>query len=90
MTTPKPPGKPGKPGSPKPFLGDDDLSELDAWVETFDALHMPEQGGAQPQHNLDATELVNVADVADAEPGSSAEFEAVAPSARWGSPGRSR
>ena len=48
MTTPKPPGKPGsgptKPGA-KPFLGDDDLSELDAWVETFDALHAgPEPG----------------------------------------------
>ena len=43
----KPPGKPGK--APKPFLGDDDLSELDAWVETFDALHMgPELAGRQP------------------------------------------
>ena len=39
MSTPKPPSKPGK-GPAKPFLGDDDLSEIDAWVETFDALHM--------------------------------------------------
>ena len=62
MTTPKPPGKPGKGGSPKPFLGDDDLSELDAWVETFDALHMgPEAGGAPAQPAVDATELVHVA-----------------------------
>jgi hypothetical protein len=62
MTTPKPPGKPGKSGSPKPFLGDDDLSELDAWVETFDALHMgPEAGGAPAQPAVDATELVHVA-----------------------------
>jgi hypothetical protein len=49
MATPpgKPPGKAGKPGAPKPFLGDDDLSEIDAWVETFDALHMgPDPGAA--------------------------------------------
>ena len=40
MSTSKPPGKSGT----RPFLGDDDLSELDAWVETFDALH----GGPEP------------------------------------------
>jgi hypothetical protein len=35
-----PPSKPPKPTAPvKPFLGDDDLSELDAWGSTFDALH---------------------------------------------------
>ncbi len=31
----KPPGKAGKPGTPKPFLGDDDLSEIDAWVAGY-------------------------------------------------------
>jgi hypothetical protein len=61
MSTPKPPGTPGKGGSPKPFLGDDDLSELDAWVETFDALHMgAEAGGAQAQPASRATEPVQV------------------------------
>jgi hypothetical protein len=56
-----PPGKPGKGGAPKPFLGDDDLSELDAWVETFDALHMgPEPGGQPASVALDATELVSI------------------------------
>ena len=52
MTTTPPPSKPsgkaGKPGSPKPFLGDDDLSEIDAWVETFDALHMGPDPGTPP------------------------------------------
>jgi len=72
MSTPKPPGKPGKGGPQKPFLGDDDLSELDAWVETFDALHMgTEPGGAAPPPPApDATDLVDLgasdADSADA------------------------
>src|SRR5262245_47622196 len=44
----KPPGKAGKAGTPKPFLGDDDLSEIDAWVETFDALHMGPDPGTPP------------------------------------------
>src|SRR4051812_23564546 len=61
MSTPKPPGKPAAKGaSPKPFLGDDDLSELDAWVETFDALHMGDEGGAQEQPGSDPTDLVNL------------------------------
>ena len=57
MTTPKGPSKPGggapgatagRPGAAKPFLGDDDLSELDAWVETFDALHGGPEPGTEP------------------------------------------
>lgn len=61
MSTPKPPGKPAaKGGSPKPFLGDDDLSELDAWVETFDALHMGDEGGGQEQPGTDPTDLVDL------------------------------
>ncbi|MBA3821629.1 MAG: hypothetical protein H0X17_22285, partial [Deltaproteobacteria bacterium] len=38
MSTPKPPAGGGK--GQKPFFGEDDLfSELDAWDQTFDALH---------------------------------------------------
>ncbi|HEU4726666.1 MAG TPA: hypothetical protein VFT22_02220, partial [Kofleriaceae bacterium] len=58
MSTSKPPAKPGK-GPAKPFLGDEDLSEIDAWVETFDALHMgPDPVASQPP-GLDETELVS-------------------------------
>src|SRR6185369_1704764 len=71
MTTPKPPGKPGKVGTPKPFLGDDDLSELDAWVETFDALHMDAEGGAA-QPGPDPPDLVTLE---DSDPGSSGALE---------------
>ena len=53
MTTPKGPSKPGS----KPFLGDDDLSELDAWVETFDALHGGPEHAAEPPP--DPTQLVS-------------------------------
>jgi hypothetical protein len=80
-TSGKPPSKPGKGGPAKPFLGDDDLSELDAWVETFDALHMGPEGGAPP---ADPTELVRPApELRDAtaaeveaapEPGTTAQF----------------
>ncbi|HEX3473572.1 MAG TPA: hypothetical protein VHT91_00950 [Kofleriaceae bacterium] len=54
MTTPKGPSKPGS----KPFLGDEDLSELDAWVETFDALHGGLEAGAEPARELESTQLV--------------------------------
>ena len=48
MSTGKPPEKPPAAGAKpvKPFLGDDDLSELDAWDSTFDALHTGPEGGA--------------------------------------------
>src|SRR5678816_2638122 len=63
MTTTPPPSKPsgkaGKPGSPKPFLGDDDLSEIDAWVETFDALHMG------PDHEDDFSAMSDATALAD-------------------------
>jgi hypothetical protein len=55
MTTPKGPSKPGA----KPFLGDDDLSELDAWVETFDALHGGPEHAAEAARELDNTQLVS-------------------------------
>lgn len=66
-TSGKPPSKPAGKGPVKPFLGEDDLSELDAWVETFDALHMTEEGGGPPP---DPTELVRVGP----EPGATAQF----------------
>ncbi len=72
MSTPKPPGKPGKAGPQKPFLGDEDLSELDAWVETFDALHMgSEPGAAAPEPGPDPTDLV---DLGASDAGSSDAF----------------
>ena len=43
------PGKPPTKGGGKPFLGDDDLlSELDAWDQTFDALHAEDTSTSIP------------------------------------------
>ncbi len=43
------PNKPPPKGGGKPFLGDDDLlSELDAWDQTFDALHAEDTSAAIP------------------------------------------
>lgn len=43
------PTKPPPKGPAKPFLGDDDLlSELDAWDQTFDALHADDTSAAIP------------------------------------------
>ncbi|MEO7095292.1 MAG: hypothetical protein ABI175_18695, partial [Polyangiales bacterium] len=43
------PNKPPPKGGGKPFLGDDDLlSELDAWDQTFDALHAEDTSASIP------------------------------------------
>ncbi|HEY0195670.1 MAG TPA: hypothetical protein VGC42_31365, partial [Kofleriaceae bacterium] len=63
MSTPKgPPGPKPKTGAVKPFLCDDDLSELDTWDETFDALHMgaPPPPAGDEAGEPDPTEMLDV------------------------------
>ncbi len=72
MTTPKGPSKPGV----KPFLGDDDLSELDAWVETFDALHGGPELAAEPPTELDSTQLVSALAQTDVTPPPDGDLDA--------------
>ncbi len=67
------PTKPPAKGA-KPFLGDDDLlSELDAWDQTFDALHGEETGAAMPPQEVMAWPAPTPAPTAPPAP-SAAEF----------------
>jgi hypothetical protein len=80
----KPPSKGGKPGAPKPFLGDDDLSEIDAWVETFDALHMGPDPGSTPPPPPAPAAAAEAEAVPDAAQDAVAEPAAEAPAADTG------